>query len=112
MRVFQDLDIALDAMKKESIDLKQDVFLTYTRFGNSPIRVEFCLRTRGEMIDPETATNCIAVKKVNENEVRELWNEHTFEGCESYLDSDHKCGDGAMRGSRHSLDEVIFSKQV
>lgn len=112
MIVYRSLDNALRAMKKESIRLREDVFLTYTRFGNSPIRVEFCLRTRGEMIDPETATNCIAVKKVNENEVRELWNEYTFEGCESYLDSDHKCGDGAMRGSRHSLDEVIFSKQV
>lgn len=108
MRVFQDLDMALDAMKKESIELKQDVFLTYTRYGNNPTRLEFCLRTRGEMIDPENATYCIAVKRVNENEVRELWNEHTFDGCESYLVSSHRCCDDAMRGSRNSMDEIYF----
>lgn len=110
MRVFQDLDMALDAMKKESIDLKEDVFLTYTRFGSNPVRLEFNIKSRKEMIDPERASNLLAVKKLNEKKVKTLWSKKTFKDYVPFISRNSKCGDNAMRGGKGSMDEVLFKR--
>lgn len=112
MTVYSDFELAKKEMLSLSIKLKQDIYMTYTKYGNDPTSLEYCLRTKEEMLNIYAFTTCIAIYNVTQGIVDILTMDDLlkyFPNMRNSIPSSHKCGDMPMRGCSSSLDEVVFN---